>query len=512
MRKHFITMALAFVAVSLSAQEWVVPVGGGSAMEMVAVDGGEHILYVGSASGGDGFVVKVDKEGDYITRRVHLPGMALQYYSALQLPDGNYMAFGICDDSLADYRYQRYMHVDVFNTQLESVSSETYDMDDEVTDLFNNPLLMCRPMKPIVTRKGTVLLAATPAYRDPNYDFPIYNAIVRFFEFDEKGVLLRIVDNPTATARASGINTITYAPNSDNLMVFVAGGVFGNASYVSGIMVVDTSYTIVAKQSLFYLGGQSDVSDSGCDGHWIDGQYLIVDAERYIGDSFTYHTLYKVDSALHVYGQHVLEPSDSCSWVPTCRNTAYVNDSTIFAFSSITQAFTTSPLYRQANIALFDKDLNLLGRKVIKADDVRYIPRVPAVFNDGGCLVQIREWSGQQYPGDPFNQYKLMKFRREDIEITWDVVEEQEATQKQAHPSAYPNPTKGTVNIPIDGSLSESTRLQIFDMNGAKCFDCAITGQGNLITLDVSRLGTGMYVYQVVSGGNVAITGKFIKE
>ena len=361
MSKHIITVILVFVAVSLSAQEWVVPVDGGSAMEMVAVDGGEHILYVGSASGGDGFVVKVDKEGDYITRRVHLPGMSLQYYSALQLPDGNYMAFGLCDDSLADYHYQRYMHVDVFNTQLESVSSETYDMDDEVTDLFNNPLLMCRPMKPIVTRKGTVLLAATPAYRDPNV--PVYHSIVRFFEFDETGVLLRIVDNPTATAGASGINTVTYAPNSDNLMVFVASGTFGYVTGGPGIMVADTSYTIVAKQSLDRLGGQSDVSDSGCDGHWIDGQYLIVDAERYIGSSFTYHTLYKVDSALHVYGQHVLEPSDSCSWVPTCRNTAYVDDSTIFAFSSITQAFMTSPLYRQANVALFDKDMNLLGRK-----------------------------------------------------------------------------------------------------------------------------------------------------
>ena len=475
-------------------------------MEMVAVDGGEHILYVGSASGGDGFVVKVDKEGDYITRRVHLPGMALQYYSALQLPDGNYMAFGICDDSLADYHYQRYMHVDVFDSQLESLSSETYDMDDEVTDLFSNPLLMCRPMKPVVTRKGTVLLAATPAYRDPNY--PIYHAIVRFFEFDENGVLLRIVDNPTATARASGINIVTYAPDSDNLMVFVDGGIFGNNSGVSGIMVADTSYAIVAKQSLYYLGGQAHVSDNGCDGHWIDGQYLIVDAERYIGSSFTYHTLYKVDSALHVYGQHVLEPSDSCSWVPTCRNTAYVNDSTIFAFSSISQAFSTSPLYRQANITLFDKNLNLLGRKVIKADNVRYIPRVPAVFNDGGCLVQIREWSGQQYPGDPFDRYTLMKFRREDIEITWDVVQE----EKAGHATVYPNPTCGIVNIAADEAFTRDARVQVFDSKGAKCLDFEVGRPGNLITLDVHNLDAGLYVYKVVSGNREWASGRFIKN
>lgn len=507
MRTGIIIAVLVIFGVPSFAQEWVVPVEGGQAMEQIAVDGGEHILYVGSASGGDGFVVKVDKEGDCITRRVHLPGMALQYYSALQLPGGNYMAFGICDDSLADYHYQRYMQVDVFDSQLGNVSSATYDMDDEVTDLFSNPQ-MCCPMKSIVTRMGTVLLAAAPAYRDPNA--PVYHSIVRFFEFDETGMLLRIVDNPIAMAASSCINTVTYAPDSDNLMVFVKGGHFGNASGVSGIMVADTSYTIVAKQSLYHLGGVEGVTNHGCDGYWIDGQYLIVDAERYIGNSFTYHTLYKVDSALHVYGQHVLEPSDSCAWVPSCRNTAYVDDSTIFAFSSITRAFTTSPLYRQANVALFDKDLNLLGRKVIKEDDVRYIPAVPAVFNDGGCLVQVREWSGQQYPGDPFDRYKLMKFRREDIEITWDVVQEQEAGQVKA--SAYPNPTTGTINIPTGEGLPEGARLQVFDMNGAKCFDCAITGQGSLITVDVTKLETGMYVYQVVSGDNAVTKGKFMKE
>lgn len=507
MKLHVIIAILVALCFPVSAQEWVVPVEHtGMAREMIAVKDGEHILYVGSAPGRDGLVLKVDKEGNYITRQVHLPGKALQYYSAVQLGNGNYMAFGICDDSLADPHYQRYLRVDVFDSQLESVAFGTYDMDDEVTDLFSFPG-QCRPMKSIMTRKGTALLAAAPAYHDPMYSY--YHPIVRFFEFSEGGTLLRIVDNPSSTVAASSINAITYAPHSDNLMVFVADGNFGNASGVSGVMVADTSYTIVARQSLYHLGGVERVSDSGCDGQWIDGQYLIVDVEQYIGSSFTYHTLYKVDSALHVFGHHLLEPADSCAWVSDGRNTAYVNDSTIFAFSSFCHSLYSSSVYLQANIALFDKQLNLLGRKVIKEDDVRHCFGVPAVFNDGGCLVQVRSWSGSNYQGEPFSHYELMKLRREDIEITWDVVQENEVSS-QAIP--YPNPTNGILNILIGDADCRGARLQIFDLTGEKCFDCAINEQGNCITLNVQNLEAGMYVYRVISDTKETITGKFVKE
>ena len=101
-----------------------------------------------------------------------------------------------------------------------------------------------------------------------------------------------------------------------------------------------------------------------------------------------------------------------------------------------------------------------------------------------------------------------MKFRREDIEITWDVVKEKEAK----HAPAYPNPTSGAVNIPTGESLPEGARLQIFDVKGVKCFDCAIDKQGSLITVDVSNLGTGMYVYKVIDRNREIAGGKFIKE
>ena len=508
MKRNIFIAILIAIGFPLIAQQWVVPVEQTEmAKEMIAVDGGEHILYVGSVPDRDGLLLKVDKEGNYITRQVHLPGMMLRYYSAIELDNGNYMVFGICDDSLADPNFQRYMQVDVFDSQLESVASQTYDMNDGVTALFSYPE-ETSPMKSIITKKGTVLLAAAPSI-EHSYEYGYYyESVLRFFEFDEEGNMVRIVDNPPLTAWAAGIRTITYAPNSDNLMVFVGDGIFGNATGVPGIMVADTSYTIVAKQSLYHLDGH-ECTNIACDGHWIDSQFMILDVEQYIGSSFTFHTLYKIDSALHIYNQHSVEPADSCSRVPRERNTAYVNDSTIFAFSAFSKTMYSSLSYENANILLYDKHLNLLGRKVMKADDVLYFPSVPAVFNDGGCLVLMRTKSGTYHPEGPFTKYALMKFRREDIEITWDVVQENET---ETHFAPYPNPTKGILNIPIGEKDCPDARLQIFDMKGVKCFDCAITKQGDLITVDTQNLDAGMYVYRITSGSKEIADGKFIKE
>ena len=122
-------------------------------------------------------------------------------------------------------------------------------------------------------------------------------------------------------------------------------------------------------------------------------------------------------------------------------------------------------------------------------------------------MVRIR--TEENYQGEPFTDYELMKFRREDIEITWDVVQE---NKTETHLAPYPNPTKSILNIPINHAEHNELRLQIFDMKGVKCFDCAITKQGDLITVDTQNLDAGMYVYRISSGSKEIAGGKFVKE
>ena len=517
MKKAITIIVLLAACHFMSAQEWEVNIEENNTCglrELVTVDEGNFVIGVGAVDEmghPNGFIVRVGKDGSYSSRKVYLPGMMLQYHTVVQLANGNYMVFGICEDSLWNPIYPRCLRIDVFDGQLESVFSKTYSVDDDVFDCFVNGEYL--PMKSTRSRQGTTLLAAVLSYYVEQPGF--YRNAVRFYEFDDNGDIIRIVDNDSDEACAASIEKITYEPHSDNLLMAVGGGVFPPNGGTPGVYVVDSNLNIVGKKSLVHVeGGVSPDLDHidriTCDGRWMEGDCMLFDATYYLHQrmSFTYHTLYKMDSALNVHAELRLPPYDSCMYCPAGTSTAYIDDTTIFAFTSCSETMYSSFNEEQANIYLVDKHLNLLGRKTIRKDDAICYFGPPAVFSDGGCIVPFYSQNGTYYSGNPFYKAERMKFRREDIEITWDVVEEKEAK----HAPAYPNPTLGAINIPIGESLLASARLQIFDMNGAKCFDREIDRQGSLITLDVHNLATGLYAYCIVSGGKAITTGKFVKE
>ena len=517
MKKALTHLLLLVLCQPLLAQEWVVELPQykvGIMRDMVPVDSGENVLGTGTNYyQGDGIILKVGKDGQYIDRKVHLPGMTLQYHSAVQLENGNYMVFGICDDSLRDPLFQQYLQVDVFDNEFELVSSRTYDVDDEAFDYFYDSSHSYM-MKSILSKSGTALLACLPTFfREEPY--PMYCWMLRFYEFDEVGDLVRMVDDDKPTAY---INEIFYAPHSDNLMITVRGTFPHNDA--TGIYIADTSLNIIARKDFFHLyGGINPYADhiweARCEGRWFDDDCIIFDAYtiRYDGKddqrpTFYYDKLFKLDSALNVHAKLRLPPYDSCSFSPNGTTTAYIDDSTIFAFT-FCRSYIHANDMQQLNITLVDKDLNLLGRKVLRTDDVFYNVYSPAAFNDGGCLAFVGSWSGEYYPGEPFKRRELMKFRRQDIEITWDVVNE---TLSKPACSVYPNPAKGFINIATDEVFTQEARIQIHDAKGAKCLDSAIGQSGNLITLDLQNLNAGLYVYKVVAGNREIASGKFIKE
>ena len=102
-----------------------------------------------------------------------------------------------------------------------------------------------------------------------------------------------------------------------------------------------------------------------------------------------------------------------------------------------------------------------------------------------------------------------MKFRREDIEITWDVVLESGSRERLL---PYPNPASGTVNIPLSEPVSNNARILLFDATGVKCLDSPIGQAGNLIRLDTSNLASGLYLYRIVASSRILAEGKFVKD
>lgn len=509
MKKGFVIIVLLAILPAANAQEWSIhleEISRGSIQDLVPVDDGDFALGIGTINY-DGYVVKIAENGEYIYRRIHLPGKKLVYYSAIELNNGNYMAFGICDDSL-NSGLQRYLKVNVFNDQLEDISSRTYCVDDDIFDGFVNSIGSC--MKSIFTRRSSSLLAA--ALKD-NSRYGL--SVIRFYEFDEEGDIINMVDNPPEIAYGSNVEEICYEPHSNNLMVVVGGGYFPPNSGIPGIYVVDEELNIIAKQDFIHIQGDlssntDNISEITCEGKWLDNQYLLFDTEKYLHqrESFTYHSLYLLDSALNIHAELNLPPYDSCASAPNGTSTAYINDSTIFAFTYCNNQMWSLNAF-QTNVILVDNHLNLLGRKVIREDDVLYNPGPPLAFSDGGCLVPIYSQNGTFYQGNPFFKAELMKFRREDIEITWDVVNEKPI---ELISSVYPNPSRGIINIAVENVFSEESQIQIYDAKGVKCLDGMVGKSGNLITLNIHNLDAGLYVYKVVSGNCELTSGKFIKE
>ena len=513
MKRILIIVILLAACRSLFAQEWTVTIDNGRIWDLrddLAVDGGESVLGIGYADD-DGYLVKIDKSGEYVDRIVHLPGMMLCYYSAVQLDDGGFMAFGVCDDSLCNPEFQRYIRVDVFDDMLEVVTSRTYAVADGTFECFSAADYGRGMLKAIPSPTGTVFLIAAPAYYVEGSGY--YKRALQLYELDSEGNILERKSYPTVTA--GWIQEITYEPHSDNMLVAVQGGNFQNSQGVPGIYVVNTKLEIVARKDMYDVQGGygyevDAIEEITMDGKWIDGNRILLNTIKHHQTkrpTFPYASLYVIDSAMNVYGEVRLPPYDSLMSLPQGTSTAYINDTTVFAITYCAE-WLYSDIY-QANVILVDKHLNLLGRKAFRDDEFLFRPGQPAAFNDGGCLVPMLKRRGTNEPGDPEFQGMLMKFRREDIEITWDVVQENTATSLL---SPYPNPTTGILNIPIGETNCQDARLQIFDMKGEKCFDCAITKQGNLITVDTQNLEAGLYVYKLLDGNREVANGKFVKE
>ena len=504
-------MVLLILCQSLFSQEWTVQIETGNTWalnDVISVDDGESALCMGCTSNKHGLLVKVDKDGEHIDRLVHPQGMILNYFSAVELNDGNYMVFGVCDDSLCDPHYQRYIRVDVFDSELEPINSRTFSVEDEAFDCFY--VISGMLLNSILSPSGTVILAAAPAYyTEQEY----YQRALQLYELDEELNILVMKSLPTYYA--SSIEEITYEPHSDNLLMAVEGGEFLSSTGVPGIYVVDMGFEVVSRKNLNKVQGGygyevDPIYEISTDGNWIDDDRLILHANKVQLNrrtTFYYSSLYVIDSALNVYGELRLPPYDSTAWMPRGTSTAYIDDTTIFAITYCAE-WLYSDIY-QANVILVDKHLNLFGRKAFRDDEFLFRPGQPAAFNDGGCLVPMLKQRGTNEPGDPEFQGMLMKFRREDIEITWDVVQEVDTSGPLL---PYPNPTNGILNIPMGYTGGHAARLQIFDMKGVKCFDCAITKQGNLITVDTQNLEAGLYVYKLLDGDRELANGKFVKE
>lgn len=521
--KRRVIVLLALMAagggLGLRAQQWTLDQPEGLSgrelrlAQQIPVDGGASVLGVGwtTAEGrsyeAEGFVMKVNRDGDYTYRAAHEPGMWLAYQCASQLADGNYAVFGVGEDSLSNLEYGHYLCVDILDTLLRPVSSRRYHVDTAF-GYFEISLNRERVMSSMPTDSGTVLLATCQSRLvGPNSSHPTPCLCV--YEFDASGDTLRAkaVREGNLECQSWDIKCLTRSPSSGNVQVFLGKGVF-SGSDAPGFKTLNRDFEVVGSKGFHTLPGAQwyyeNMWSASSDGRWDSEGHMIISAWlNHATDPLHYLMLYKIDTLGHKLGEVRLPPVDSSIVAVPSRNIAYANDSTLFVITM--SGMAVWDYERQVNVTLVDDRLNLLGRRVFKREGWWLEGSAPAVFDDGGCLVPLTLYA----PGWDGNTC-LLKLTRDDIEITWDVLQDN-ATGTRLE--AYPNPVLDRLHIPTRGFTSDGTRLRIADAGGVTVFDAPLETRGDAVALNVSNLAPGMYVYYIVAvEGRTVASGKFMKE
>lgn len=506
---------------SLQAQQWVTEIDSDrtlSLLHCIPVDNGDAMLSAGYSTvelqGGIdamGSVVKVRSDGTYTRREIRKEGKKLYLLTATELDDGNYMVCGTFDDATlnASNDFFRHLAVMVIDSALNTVTERSYRVDTEGFEGF-------RPVQSSMMRctkapEGNVILGTCLSYFTPDQYGGKYESRYRFYELDPTGDTVRSVTQPQNYngLTQSGIYIENLFPNpTTGGFTFVGWGNY-SPSYCGGygIWNLGSNLEITSKHPMkfgsypFYF---SPVKMS-CEGRWYDDGLFLTFTENTSGVNTWDNAgwLHLTDTLAGKHASVMLPPTDSVNSPDRGCCTAYVNDSTIFA---VTYCYSmnnmTGPVH--TNIILLDKHLNILGRTTIHPSGTYCFPSEPVALNDGSVVAPV-----YMIPEDGIIRSYIYSYRRDDIEITWDVVDESSPEQGS---SAYPNPASDKLHIPVNHIEPGVTRLRIISSDGMSCVDAAISTEGNLIAVDVGNLAPGIYVYQVVTNAKVNANGKFIKE
>lgn len=513
----------------LRAQQWTIELDNTrpkTINQCIAVDGGEAMLALGASKLYDeqgntvdatGYLLKAWADGTTLTREVGIDGSLLYLCAATELDDGNYMAFGYYSDSLTgtDGLF-RNLRVLVLDGNLQTIAEKDYRLD-------SGGFMGLRPagfrtLRCAKAADGNVVLVTSPLCFEPDISGGSYMRRFRFYELTPDGdtVCTAVQPRYVGNMPQEGYYTTNIVPNpvTGGFTLFAKGNYKLTGPHYTdygsfGVWNLSRDLEITYKHPVYF--GSYPIYDSptsiACEDHWFEGGLLLTSLFKAKGEDDPSHVgwLYMLDTLGGKHAHVQLPPTDSvtlCEW--TGCGTAYVNDSTIFAVSYSSKPYITNP--KHANITIVDRDLNILGRKVLKGDDRRYYsPCTPIALNDGSVIIPCPYVSMATQD----DHILLCCFRRDDIEITWDVISDKNL---ETRTGAYPNPTRDVLHIPIRGIGTNDARLKIVDAGGATVFDAPLKAGGDAVVLNVGNLAPGVYVYYVVAADKEATCGKFIKQ
>ena len=407
--------------------------------------------------------------------------------SPLKLNNGNYMALGatLKYDGHDYYGYE--LGAIVFNDSLEIVSTKTYDTDSLVAKLIN--------AKAIVDTDGTVVVCG-------EYEPGSTHARPFFYRLNEDGDILDcLFEEPSNGHWTFNCYQILKDPRSDGYIVIGT-----NHDGQCAMAFYDRQFAKKGSVLPSHNGYMALYTEFNSE-KWLSQDNMLTFGFAIDGRGHGWDLLLadiNLDGTVNRYVNALNTPDTSYN-IAGGRCMAVVNDTTMYGLFYLYPAFKGFGI--NPGVCLFNKNMEILG--VHRFLDAKYNDIAPGsviATPDGGCVLLCYK-TPQYMDTDSF----IIKMSREDFNpIPCSI---SEVPKEQLRATAYPNPTRGELNIDIS-NLSQNTenRVSITDMQGITRMSRIIQGSGNLLTIDVTVLETGVYFYSVYNREKEIIKEKFIKN
>lgn len=495
MKRHYLTLLVTIVSMVANAQQWEIDfegIGNYSPLRTGIInDKGEAVIMGECGTDNSHYypmIMRVTPDGEYDYRVFDTIGINVSPTHIVQQDNGTYFASAVVQpDDLGVGENVVFL---VLDSELNIISMKSYKQPEIVLGLRGGRLML--------DDDGTVVFSCAYWYQSTYGQ----RTSPCFYRFDMNADTLSC-SYVTGTPDGYDCYQLLQKPDDDGFVVFCA-----RLNNKCSLLIYDHDFNYMDGFILSPAYRQS--FEHAYSDHWISNDKLLI-----MGDMWQYEEYDRWNIGMAEVGldgtfdrwDRVYHKQDTAIQSSSDRCIAYVNDTTIYGGAWF---YRTVGGESHGSVCLYDSDMVLLGRKEFVEPEYgdKASCRFVLPMLDGGCLVGI----SRSYLNNSGYRYgKLIKMRREDFNpIPCSVKELPQETIKAL---AYPNPAKDELNIDISGLLEHNEhRIQIIDALGHICMDRIIRGEGNVLTLGVSGLKAGIYVYSIYNAEKEIVRNKFIKE
>lgn len=493
MNRLMILSCFLSIMLPLHAQMWDVSLERpGANLLQGCKDGEENCLFVGKDNS-DAWVMRFHEDGTYESRTYGSAGRSYCLLNVLALSNGKYFATGSSTDIASSTDSVLVM---VFDNDLDVLTERLYPLDSGYWAVPYSQM--------ILDDDGSVLAFIT---QKKELDSKIWDFRGSFWRFNEDGECLAYrlcysdYPNPENWLHTMMTQQLLKSPKGDRYIVLAGGGKHGN---VSSLDHFDNNFHFVYDYNIIVnnWGVGQYYSD-----HWLNDSVLLLTGRCCCDNPHSNQMnlfVAKVDLEGNILQKVEINKKDTTTYAGWFRTMTYCNDSTIYFLGNCYPDEYYDPQYPE--IYLTNVDLEILGR-ISYPDEMGDWSEGVLPMPDQGCVVLTDR---DVLHGGP-EHIRVRRFSREDFNpIPCGV---SKIPKEQIEALAFPNPTSGQLNIDISSvPYKESNKIRIIDQKGSLLMDRIIRQAGNLLTLDVSSLPSGIYFYQIYNTENELLKGKFIKE